>query len=353
LTLSTPPQGRNRQWLVRRNPALDELVGPEHFDWVEGPVPSPASGQVLLRTLCLGTSPAQRGYISKTKSMHEKAPLGSVMRGRGVAQVAASRHPDFEPGDQVMASTGWQDYVVVTPVPQGVLSTRKLANPSLAPSLNLGILGAAGLTAYFGLSDVANVAPGDTVVISAGAGGIGSCAIQVARCLGAGRIVGIAGGREKSAWMTDYLGATAAIDYKNENVGAALDRHCPEGIDVFFDNVGGPQLEAALERLKLGARVAICGYIATDYTQTPAGPKNYIYLVRRRARMQGFFVFDYEQQFDTASALLQRWFSAGRLRPCEDITEGLENMPLALQGLFTGRNRGVSVCRVGEATASA
>lgn len=353
MTLSTPTAGSNRQWLVHRNPSLDELVGPEHFEFVENPVPSPEPGQILLRTLCLGTSPAQRGYISKTKSMHEKAPIGSIMRGRGVAEVVTSRHPDYQPGEQVMATTGWQDYAVATPIEAGVLSTRKLANPTLPPALNLGILGAAGLTAYFGLTDVADLRAGNTVVISAGAGGIGSCAIQIARRLGASRIVGIAGGQDKCAWMTNYLGATAAIDYKNEDLGAALDRHCPDGIDVFFDNVGGPQLEAALARLKLGARVAICGYIATDYTQTPAGPKNYVYLVRRRARMQGFFVFDYEQEFDSAGVQLEQWYAAGELRPCEDVTEGLEHMPLALQGLFTGTNRGVSVCQVGEATQSA
>ncbi|MEE8308053.1 MAG: NADP-dependent oxidoreductase, partial [Gammaproteobacteria bacterium] len=261
MTLSTPTVGRNRQWLVRRNPSLDELVGPEHFDWVDDAVPVPGPGEVLLRTLCLGTSPAQRGYISQTRSMHEKAPIGSIMRGRGVAQVVESRHPDYKPGEQVIATTGWQDYAVMKPVSVGVLSTRKLSNPSLPPPLNLGILGAAGLTAYFGLSDIAELSAGNTVLISAAAGGVGSCAVQIARCLGAGRIIGIAGGAEKCAWMTDYLGADAAIDYKNEDVGSALNRHCPDGIDVFFDNVGGPQLEAALERLKLGARVAICGYI--------------------------------------------------------------------------------------------
>jgi NADPH-dependent curcumin reductase CurA len=346
MNLSSPLPGRNRQWLVRANPGLDELVGPDHFELVETAIPQVLPGQVLLHTLCLGTSPAQRGYISKTKSMHEKVALGSLMRGRGVAVVVESKHADFQAGDQVIAATGWQDYAVIEPTALGVLSTQQLPNPPSPSTLSLGILGAAGLTAYFGLTAVGDLHAGDTVVISAAAGGVGSCAVQLARCLGAKRIIGIAGGADKCAWLTDYLGADAAIDYKQENVGAALDEHCPDGIDLFFDNVGGKQLELALERLTLGARIAICGFIATDYTHTPQGPKNYIYLVRRRARMQGFFVFDYESEFPEAESRLRQWHSDGLLKPCEDVLEGLEHMPAALQGLFTGTNRGVRLCQV-------
>lgn len=346
MKLSTPLPGRNRQWLVLANPGLDELVGPEHFELVESAIPEVLPGQVLLRTLCLGTSPAQRGYISNTKSMHEKVPLGSLMRGRGVAVVVESKHADFKAGDQVIAATGWQDYAVIEPTAQGVLSTQRLLDPPSPSTLSLGILGAAGLTAYFGLTKAGALQAGDTVVISAAAGGVGSCAIQIARSLGAKRVIGIAGGADKCAWVTDYLGADAAIDYKREDLGAALDQHCPGGIDVFFDNVGGEQLERALERLTLGARIAICGFIATDYSKTPHGPKNYIYLVRRRARMEGFFVFDYEPEFPEAEDCLKAWYAGGELKPCEDVLQGLEHMPAALQGLFTGTNRGVRLCQV-------
>ena len=331
---------------MRANPTLDEVVGPEHFELTLTSIPKLKAGEVLLRTVCLGTSPAQRGYISKTTSMHAKVALGSLMRGRGVAIVADSKHPDYAIGELVTAATGWQDYAVIDPAESGILSTRKIVNPAVPASLHIGILGAAGLTAYFGLTRIGDLRPGNTVVISAAAGGVGACAVQVARCLGAGRVVGIAGGPEKCAWLTTHLGADAAIDYKKEDLGAALDEHCPDGIDVFFDNVGGDTLEQALERLNLGARVAICGFISTDYTDTPQGPKNYTFLVRRRARMEGFFVFDYEAEFPEAEQALRSWYDAGDLKPCEDVLQGLEYMPEALQGLFTGRNRGVRVCQV-------
>jgi NADPH-dependent curcumin reductase CurA len=338
---------RNRQWRLARRPAPGELVDATHFQFVEQPLPEPANGEFLLKTLCLGTSPAQRGYISAGRSMHEKVAVGDIMRGRGVAVVAASRHPDFKPGEIVVASTGWQDYSIQSAANGGVLSVRKVPDPVKPYSTSLGALGAAGLTAYFGLLKVGELAPGDTVVVSAAAGGIGSTAVQLARAAGADRVIGIAGGPEKCRWLVDSLGVDAAIDYRHEAVDERLGALLPTGMNVFFDNVGGEILNQALDHLALHARIVICGFIAADYATKPIpGPANYQNLVRRRARMEGFFVFDYAADFAAAEAQLNRWYRAGKLTSAEDVEEGLERMPAALASLFSGTNRGIKLCRV-------
>ncbi len=338
---------RNRQWRLARRPGPGELVGEGHFDLVEHPAPEPRAGEFLLRTLWLGTSPAQRGYISAGPSMHEKVALGDVMRGRGVGVVLDSRDQGFAPGDIVVASTGWQEYSIQAPAASGVLAVRRVVDPVKPYSSILGALGAAGLTAYFGLLRVGELAKGDTVVVSAAAGGIGSCAVQIARAAGAARVIGIAGGARKCAWLRDQLGVTQTIDYRTESVDERLGQLLPDGMNVFFDNVGGDTLNQALDHLALHARVVICGFIATDYAAHPvAGPGNYQNLVRRRARMEGFFVFDYADQFEAAEAVLKTWHRDARLASIEDVAEGLEQMPAALQSLFTGANLGIKLCRV-------
>jgi NADPH-dependent curcumin reductase CurA len=337
----------NRQWRLRRRPEPGELISDEHFEWAEEPLPTPGEGQLLTRTLCLGTSPAQRSYISSGPSMHDKVQLGQVMRGRGVAVVVDSRHPDFAAGDIVVASTGWQDYSLQDASASGILAVRKITDPVKPYSSVLGALGAAGLTAYFGLLRVGELKPGDTVVVYAAAGGIGSTAVQIARAAGAARVIGIAGGEQKCAWLRDHLGIAETIDYRTTSVTQQLATMVPNGINVFFDNVGGDILNDALDHLALNARIVICGFIATDYATGPvAGPANYQNLVRRRARMEGFFVFDYADEFPAAEAALKAWFRAGRLISSEDIQEGLQHMPAALQSLFTGANRGIKLCRV-------
>ena len=321
------------------------MIGQQHFELVDSFIPSVGRAEILLKTIWLGTSPAQRGYVSTKDSMHEKVLPGSVMRGRGVAQVVSSNLPDFSPGDLVVAATGWQDYSVHAADADGILAVRKIQDPIWPLSLALGILGAAGVTAYFGLLDVGEMKSGDTVLVSAAAGGVGSCAVQIAKVLGC-RVVGIAGGPDKCRWVTEHLGADVAIDYTNVDLGRALDEACPEGINLFFDNVGGEQLQLALLRLALGARVVICGFIATDYNDPGRGPTNYTYLLRSRARMEGFFVFDYEDRFHEAETQLKSWYRQGKLVGTDDLVYGLENMPDALQSLFTGSNRGVRVCQV-------
>lgn len=343
--LSAPGAEENRQWRLREQIERSQLVGPEHFDWVRTTRPKLQPGEVLLRSLCLGTSPAQRSYITNSVSMHNKVAAGEIMRGRGVGVVVESRNPAIAEGDWYTATTGWQDFSRHNPDEPGTFGMAKVTSTDLPSALALGVLGAAGVTAYFGLKDVGDVRPGQTVLVSAAAGGVGSCAVQIARHLGC-RVVGIAGGQKKCRWVREVLGVETAVDYKSSDLASALDEACPDGIDVFFDNVGGEQLELALERLAIGARVVVCGYIATDYANAPCGPRNYVYLLRRRARMEGFFVFDYQDRFAQAQQELRDWYLDGVLKDNTDRLYGLERMPDALRSLFVGTNQGVRVCQV-------
>ncbi len=340
----------NRQWIVRRHVGATEAVCDTHFELTESPLPSISEGEVLVKTLALGTSPAQRGYIDVRKG--EPVPVGAVMRGRGIGRVEQSKHPDFSVGDWVNASTGWQEWSVQRAglgevQSMDVLRVAKV-DASVRPStLHLGVLGSAAFTALYGLEEIGQVMPGDTVVVSAAAGGVGSMACQIASALGA-NVVGIAGGASKCEWVIDTLGAESAIDYRTGDISAALDRHCPNGVDVFFDNVGGPILNAVLSRLAVGARVAVCGYIATDYAENPgSGPTNYIYLLRQRARMEGFVIWDQPHRYPDYYERLKRWLAAGVItRDAEDVKHGIEEMPGALQSLFTGGNMGIRLVQV-------
>ena len=340
----------NRQWRVARYPKPDELIGAEHFEWTAEPVPAPADGEFLVRTICLAPGPAQRGYLEQSQAQFfgTPIPVGEVMRGRGIGEIVASRHPDYRDGDIFVGSLGWQDYSVQTPVgSEFVFSTRKINNPRSPLSLHLGILGQAGGTGYFGMLEGANIKSGDNVLVSAAAGGVGSIAGQVARIRGANKVVGITGTSDKCAWLRDTVGYSDAINYKTENLDARLHELFPDGVDVYFDNVGGDILNSALNHLAMHARVAISGFIATQYSpEHQVGPANYRNLVFKRARMQGFVYFDYWDRYDEAEQQLAEWYDAGLLINTEHLTDGLEHMPATLSGLFTGANRGIAICRV-------
>jgi len=341
--------GVNRQWRVARYPKAEEIISADHFDWTSEPIPEPEDGEFLVRTLCLAPIPAQRGYLEKSHhSFFENLPPGEVMRGRGVGQIITSRHPEYKQGEIFVGSLGWQDYSIQRPRgAEFVFSTKIIEHPIRPLSTQLSFLGQAGATAYFGLLETGRMKPGDNVLISAAAGGVGSAVGQIARIRGAKQVVGITGSDIKCRWLVDELGYDAAINYKTDDVGERIREFFPDGIDVFFDTVGGDILNEALGNLALQARIVICGFIATDYSPDPQhGPINYKNLVYKRARMEGFVVFDYWDRYEEAEKDLLGWYREGLLKNTEDVDEGLEKMPESLASLFTGGNMGARICRV-------
>jgi hypothetical protein len=334
--------GTNRQWILQARPQ-GNLTGGE-FRLAAGPVPQPGDGQVLVRNLWLSFDPTQRGWMSRDTYV-PMIPLGDVMRAAGVGQVIESRHADYRPGELVQGMMGWQDYVVSDG--KGLLPLRKVPQ-GVPPNLALSLFGITGPTAYFGITDVGQVKEGEIVVVSGAAGATGSIAGQIAKIKGC-RVIGTAGGKVKCDWLTREAHFDAAIDYRSEDVGARLDALCPEGIDVFYDNVGGLVLNEVLARIKLRARIVLCGAISryNDATPTP-GPANYANLVSRRSRMEGFLVTDYMRRYPEAIAALSQWLKEGRLTQKEDVAEGFDNAPRTLARLFTGENFGKQLLKIAD-----
>lgn len=344
----------NRQWRLKRFVGADEIIEPQHFELVEAPMPEPAEGQILVRTLLLGTSPAQRMYISEERQFHTPVEIGEIMRGRGVGQVVASHHPHFAVGDIVQGALGWQDYAVLDAAAPELSdhntgAVRKVLEPVRPLTTVLGLFGQLAFSAYVGIIEIGQVRRGDTVVISAAAGGVGTIACQLARIQGAKRIIGIAGGAEKCAWLREQALCDVAIDYRAGDLLGALQQACPDGIDVYLDSVGGDMLDTALQCLALNARVVLCGMISTEYQRPrPPGPTHYFNLLYRRSRMEGFFVFDYVERWPEFERALRQWYSEGQLRVFDDVAEGLEHAPAALGSLFSGGNMGGRIIRVSD-----
>jgi NADPH-dependent curcumin reductase len=331
---------KNRQWLLARRP--QGAIQDSDFNLVETEAPMPGEGEVLVRNTLLSCDPTQRGWIAFDTYL-PAVKIGEVVRSLGAGRIEASNHPDFAVGDMVSGLVGWQDAVVMRP--NGQLN--KLP-PGAPLELAMSALGATGITAYFGLLDVGRPVAGETVVISGAAGATGSVVGQIARIKGC-RAIGIAGGPEKCRWLTDEAGFDAAIDYKSESVPARLKELCPKGIDIFFDNVGGDILDAALARLAMRGRVVLCGGIASyNATELPPGPKNYLNLVVQRGRMEGFLVLDYVPRAAEAIGALAGWVQAGKIKTKVDVQQGLENAPATLRRLFEGRNDGKQLLRIAE-----
>lgn len=313
------------------------------FDYIAEPARSPADNEVLARTLYLSLDPAMRGWMNEGKSYVPPVQLGEVMRAGGIGQVIESKHPSFQPGDYVFGTVGVQEYATLN----GKAFTKVDAALAALP-VHLGALGMPGMTAYFGLLDIGKPQPGQTVVVSGAAGAVGGVVGQIAKIKGC-RAVGIAGGKEKCDFLTQTLGFDAAIDYKSADVKKALRQHCPNGVDVYFDNVGGDILDVVLTQIARKARIVICGAIS-QYNSTTGvkGPSNYLSLLVNRASMTGMVVFDYADRYVEATREMAQWIKSGQLKTREDVVSGLETFPDALQKLFKGENFGKLVLKVAD-----
>lgn len=319
---------------------------PDNFRLRETSLPEPADGELLLRTLYLSLDPYMRGRMSEAKSYAEPMAIGDVMVGGTVSRVLVSRHPDFKEGDLVLGFSGWQDHAL-----SDGTGLSKLDRDMQTPSLALGVLGMPGFTAYMGLLDIGQPRAGETVVVAAASGAVGSVVGQIAKLKGC-RSVGIAGGPEKCRYAVEELGFDACIDHRGADFAAELAAACSDGIDVYFENVGGAVFDAVLPLLNTSARVPVCGLIANyNATELPAGPDRLGLLMgtilSRRMRVQGFIIFDdYGDRYGEFIQQMSQWVQAGRIKFREDIVDGLDQAPRAFIGMLTGSNFGKLVVRV-------
>jgi NADPH-dependent curcumin reductase CurA len=333
-----------RQWVMASRP--DGRVRDDNFSMETVPVPAIEPGQVLVKVLYLGVAPVMMRYMTNETAFERPMNVGDVMIGRGVGRVVTSRNPDFREGEFIQAKLGWREYGVVDGSDD--FMTYRMRNTDLPLSHGISTLAMSGFTALIGMREICRVEAGDRVLVSGAAGGVGSQAGFVARALGADHVVGIAGGPTKCALLTQRLGYSAAIDYKNDTVEARLDQHFPDGIDVFFDNVGGELLDQVMARIRRRARIAICGRIS-EYLIPPEQyhrPRNLHRIGLQDAKLEGFFVYDHVPRFSEYEDQLAAWIRSGQLEPLEDILDGLESMPAALISLFEGTNAGVRMVRV-------
>jgi len=331
----------NQQWRIAARPVGKPK--PTDFEYREAPIPTCGEGEVQLKTLFLGLAPLMRMYM-QGQSVAGEAPLaiGDIIHGRGVARVIESRHPDYAVNDIVQGQMGWQTYKVTQIKPQEKFY--KIHEHDLTYALGVSIFSMTGLSAYGGFFEAGKPRAGETVIVSGAAGGVGSIVVQLAKIAGC-RVIGIAGGPDKCAFIKT-LGCEAAIDYKTEDVGARMAALCPNGMDIYFDNVGGEILEAALDNLAMGARIIVCGNISQYASEEKSGPSNYTNLQNVNGSMVGFFVYNYLPIFETSNRALAAWIKSGQFKPVLDIVDGFKNMPAALSRLYDGDNVGVQCCRV-------
>ena len=330
----------NRQFRLAQRPT--GLPTRDTWELTEEPVRDPDDGEVAVEVLYASLDPAMRTWLNAGRSYVPPVEIGEVMRAIGIGRVIASRDPAFSEGDHITGMVGIQRYAVMN-----AKGLTKLADDGLPLTSHLNALGIPGLTAYFGLLEIGRPAEGETVVVSAAAGAVGSLAGQIARIKGC-RAVGIAGGAEKCELLTDRYGFDAAIDYKAQDTARTLRQICPDGLDVYFDNVGGEILEAAFANLAHGARIVICGAISQYNDGAMAGPRNYMNILVKRARMEGFVIFDYAKRYGEAISAIGGWMAAGELTSHEHVVDGFDTFPETLLMLYRGENTAKLVLGIGD-----
>jgi NADPH-dependent curcumin reductase CurA len=334
---------KNGKWVLRHRPQA--ALADSDLEWIEESLPDLADGELLVRNIYLSLDPTNRVWMSDREQYLPPVGIGDVMRGTTVGVVEQSRSDRFAPGDIVMpALGGWQHYTVVP-----ARGTRKLPRvPGIPLTAYLSVLGPTGLTAYFGLLDIGRPQEGETLVVSAAAGAVGSIVGQIGKLKGC-NVVGIAGGAAKCDWLTGDLGFDGAIDYKNEDVGAALDRLCPKGVDIDFENVGGPIMDAVFARLNQGGRMALCGLISSYNDEGPAaGPTDFGRILMQRLTIRGFIVIDYLSRSAEAFADLSQWIAEGKIQWKDHVAPGLEQAPDSLQLLFNGQHDGKLIVGISQ-----
>jgi NADPH-dependent curcumin reductase len=335
----------NRQWVLVHRPT--GAVQPSDFGLRQVPVPSPADGEILVRVLYVGYDASQRIWLTEGGGYMKPVQIGEPMRCMGIGQVVASRNPGYAMGQLVEGFMSWQEYVVARS--DGPMPLRIVPEAEFPLSWNLGVFGVGGLTAYFGVTDGLKVKPGDTVVVSAATGATGSLAGGICKALGAKRVIGIAGGAEKCRWVVETAGYDFAIDYKAGDIGARLSELCPQGVDAYFDNVGGEILNTMLLHMAARGRILICGAISSGYVseQIP-GPSNYMQICARMLTVQGILLFFYRELLQQGAQQLGRWVAEGKLHVAEDVVEGFEKAPELLPTVFSGKQPGKLVLKIGN-----
>jgi NADPH-dependent curcumin reductase CurA len=320
-------------------------IAPDTFELVEEPVPEAGEGEALVQTQWISVDPTNRAWIREEPTYLPPVGIGEVMRGLGLGRVVASKNDAYREGQLVQGLVGWQEWTVASEAAP-LLPVAEM--PGVSPSMYLGALGMTGLTAWVGLQDIGRPQPGETVLVSAAAGAVGSVAAQIAKIKGA-RVVGIAGGPEKCALLTERLGLDAAVDHRTDDWYDTLVETTPDGIDVDFENVGGAIMDAAIARLNLRGRVILCGLISGyNDAEPPPGPRSFANLLVQRAKVEGFIVLDHLHRITEAAPELAAWIQEGKLEPLETVVEGFEQLPTAVNMLFDGANVGKLVVRVAD-----